>query len=117
MCFIEDSGIFMPALYMGILLSGFIWLACDLHTWLTNVQASTGQLVTARDLMHQALLKETYAAHFAETNETNDTDCSLDINSSENLNEDTVNNKPLTNETMGNTASLNNVEKSRKLSR
>ncbi|MDR3053492.1 MAG: murein biosynthesis integral membrane protein MurJ [Coriobacteriales bacterium] len=33
MGFIEDSGIFMPALYLIFMMAGFVWLVCDLHRW------------------------------------------------------------------------------------
>lgn len=33
MCVLEDSGIFMPTLYLIYPLAGFVWLVCDLHRW------------------------------------------------------------------------------------
>jgi hypothetical protein len=60
MCFFEDSGIFMPALYMAYLLAGFIWLACDMQTWRSRTVAASGEHITLRELMRLTLAQETY---------------------------------------------------------
>jgi hypothetical protein len=65
MCFLEDSGIFMPALYMAYLLPGFIWLVCDMHTWRGRVMQASGEHITLRELMRMALNQETYRERFA----------------------------------------------------
>jgi hypothetical protein len=66
MCFFEDSGIFMPALFLANLLPGFIWLVCDMHTWRGRVMQTSGETITIRDLMRLALTQETYRKRFAE---------------------------------------------------
>jgi hypothetical protein len=50
MCLTEDSGIFMPALYLIFLLAGFIWLVCDLHTWRAREILFTGTPISLREL-------------------------------------------------------------------
>jgi hypothetical protein len=60
MCFIEDSGIFMPALYMAYLLAGFIWLVCDMHTWRSRLVAASGEHITLRELMRLAISQDSY---------------------------------------------------------
>jgi hypothetical protein len=60
MCALEDSGIYMPALYMVYLLAGFIWLVCDMHSWRVRASIKIGDHISVRDLMRMALEKETY---------------------------------------------------------
>jgi hypothetical protein len=60
MCLTEDSGIYMPSLYVVYLLSGFIWLVCDMHTWRVRASAQSGEHITLRDLLRLAIARETY---------------------------------------------------------
>jgi hypothetical protein len=60
---IEDSGIFMPALYLVYLLAGFIWLICDMHTWRAAHVTGTGEHVTLRELLRMSMMLETYRSH------------------------------------------------------
>jgi hypothetical protein len=60
MCFIEDSGIYMPALYIVYLLAGFIWLVCDMHTWRARTSLASGQHISIRELLAMTIERETY---------------------------------------------------------
>ncbi|MDR2108542.1 MAG: hypothetical protein LBP28_03665 [Coriobacteriales bacterium] len=66
MCCLEDSGIFMPALYLSYLMAGFIWLVCDMHTWRSRVMQASGKHITLRELMRLALDQETYRGRFGD---------------------------------------------------
>ncbi|MDR2492434.1 MAG: hypothetical protein LBD25_03085 [Coriobacteriales bacterium] len=60
---IEDSGIFMPSIYLAFLLASLIWVICDMHTWRSNYTMQSGTHVTGRELLRMALELETYRTH------------------------------------------------------
>ncbi|MDR3137133.1 MAG: hypothetical protein LBU07_07005 [Coriobacteriales bacterium] len=61
MLFLEDSGIYMPALYIVYLLAGFIWLVCDMQTWRARESIASGAHIPVRELLALALERENYS--------------------------------------------------------
>ncbi|MDR3315103.1 MAG: murein biosynthesis integral membrane protein MurJ [Coriobacteriales bacterium] len=57
--FLEDSGIFTPAVLLIYPVSCFVWLVCDLHSWHLRVLEESTEPLTMGELQRQAIAEET----------------------------------------------------------
>ncbi|MDR2197122.1 MAG: murein biosynthesis integral membrane protein MurJ [Coriobacteriales bacterium] len=53
--FLEDSGVFTPALLLIYPISALVWLVCDLHSWHLRTIAVDGRPLTLGELQKRAL--------------------------------------------------------------
>jgi putative peptidoglycan lipid II flippase len=60
--FLEDSGVFTPAVLMIYPISCFVWLICDLHRWHLNELSESDDPVTIEELQLQAIEADELAA-------------------------------------------------------